>query len=97
MWGLGYPGHCPWNCLQSMTSNFEPFSILFDDRASSLSSVALLICTSHLLLLLTIFNLVSTYVLSVRHEERETGVVECTFEELYRIPCSCFCELIRFH
>jgi hypothetical protein len=47
---LGYPGHRPQNRLQSMTSNFEPFSILFDDRAPSLSSVALLICTSHLLL-----------------------------------------------
>jgi hypothetical protein len=97
MWGLGYPGHRPRNRLQSMTSNFEPFSILFDDRAPSPSSVALLTCTSHLLLLLTIFNLVSASVLTVRHEERETGVVECTSEEFYRIPCSCFCELIRFH
>jgi hypothetical protein len=97
MWGLGYPGHRPWNRLQSMTSNFEPFSILFDDRAPSPSSVALLTCTSHLLLLLMIFNLVSASVLTVRHEERETGVVECTSEELYRIPCSCFCELISFH
>jgi hypothetical protein len=97
MWGLGYPGHRPWNRLQSMTSNLEPFSILFDDRAPSLSSVALLTCTSHLLLLLTIFNLVSASILMVPHEERETGGVECTFEELYRIPCSCFCELIRLH
>jgi hypothetical protein len=75
MWGLGYPGHRPQNCLQSMTSNFEPFSILFDDHAPSLSSVALFTCTSHLLLLLTIFNLVSASVLTVRHEEREIGVV----------------------
>jgi hypothetical protein len=97
MWGLGYPGHHPRNRLQSMTSNFEPFLILFDDCAPSLSSVALLTCTLHLLLLLMIFNLVSASVLTMRHEERETGVVECTFEELYRIPCSCFCEFIRFH
>jgi hypothetical protein len=97
MWGLGYLGHRPQNRLQSMTSNFEPFSILFDDRAPSPSSVALLTCTSHLLLLLTIFNVVSASVLTVRRKERETGVVECTSEELYRIPCSCFCELIRFH
>jgi hypothetical protein len=97
MWGLGYPGHRPRNRLQSMTSNYEPFSILFDDRAPSLSSVALLTCTSYLLLLLTIFNLVSASVLIVRHKEREIGVVECTSEELYRIPCSCFCELIRFY
>jgi hypothetical protein len=82
MWGLGYPGHRPRNRLQSMTSNFEPFSILFHDRAPSLSSVALLTFTC--------------FLLTVRHEERETGVVECTFEELYRIPCSCLCELIRF-
>jgi hypothetical protein len=46
---------------------------------------------------LTIFNLVSASVLTVRHEEREIGGVECTSEELYWIPCSCFCELIRFH
>jgi hypothetical protein len=51
-----------------MTSNFEPFSILFNDHAPSLSSVALLTCTSHLLLPpLTIFNLVSASVLTVRH------------------------------
>jgi hypothetical protein len=97
MWGLDYPGHHTRNRLQSMTSNFEPLSILFDDRAPSPSSVVLLTCTSHLLLLFTIFNLVSASVLTVRREERETGVVECTSEELYRIPCSCSCELIRFH
>jgi hypothetical protein len=97
MWGLGYPGHCPRNRLQSMTSNFEPFSILFDNRVPSPSTVALLTFTSHLLLFLTIFNLVSASVLTVRREERETRVVECTSKELYRIPCSCFCELIRFH
>jgi hypothetical protein len=82
MWDLGYLGHRPRNRLQSMTSNFKPFSILFDDRAPSLSSVVLLTCTSHLLLPLTIFNLVSVSVLTMRHEERETGVVECIFEEL---------------
>jgi hypothetical protein len=68
MWGLGYPGHRPWNRLQSMTSNFEPFSILSDNRAPSPSSVALLTCTLNLLLLLTIFNLVSASVLTVRRE-----------------------------
>jgi hypothetical protein len=36
--------------LQSMTSNFEPFSIYFDDRTPSLSFVAFLTCTLHLLL-----------------------------------------------
>jgi hypothetical protein len=50
MWGLGYPAYHPRNLLQSMTSNFSPFPIIFDNLLPSLSSATHLTFTLYLLL-----------------------------------------------
>ena len=82
-----------------MTSSFEPFSILYDDRAPSLHSPELCTRASHLLLALTTITVVFAFVLRLRG----CVVAECKFEELNRIPCSrvfeCIgsYELMRYH
>jgi hypothetical protein len=88
IWGLGYPAYRLGNLLQSMTSNFSPFPILFDDLLPSLSSAAHLIFTLHLLLPPHNLHASLCFYPHCASRGERSGFLEWTFGEIYRIPCS---------